>query len=214
MISICIASLPERLSMLESTIESLRVQCDKFYVALNNYQSIPDFLKDDDVVIRDNKMGDAERYYCIDKIEGYIFTCDDDLIYPKNYVEYMIDGIKKYNSAVTLHGKTYDKPVFDEPLGIYRCLDDVDSDGRVNVGGTGVMAWHSDLLKVKYSDFKIRNMADLWFSKLCKEQGVRIMCLAHTKDNLIYQFPEHTIWHEEKGKGFVEQNKVLKMFIS
>jgi hypothetical protein len=214
MITIQIASLPEREKLLEKTINSLRGQCDKIFVALNIYSHTPHFLKDDEYIHLDNSTGDAGKFYGIENIKGYIFTCDDDLIYPSNYVQYMIAGVEKYGCPCTMHGKTFNAGAkFNHPLALYRCLDEVKSDGRVDVGGTGVMCWHSDQLKIGYSDFKIRNMADLWFAKLCKEQGVRIMCLAHQKGNLKYQGPVYTIWDEEKKKGFKLQSKVLKSFL-
>lgn len=211
----CIASIPEREKMLKKTIECLRPQVDGIRVALNNYTQLPSFLNKNEVIFLDNSKGDAGKFYFVDQLEGYIFTCDDDLIYPPDYVKYMIQGINRHKCTVTLHGKTYSLPIesFGRPLGNYRCLDEVTSDGRVDIGGTGVMAWHSASLKVRFEDFQSKNMADLWFAKLCHEQGVKIMCLAHKKGNLAYQGPKQTIWDEEKKKGFAEQTKILKSFL-
>lgn len=210
----CIASIPERENMLHKTIGSLRGQVDGVRVALNGYDHKPKFLNEGEYVFLDNSMGDAGKFY-FDSLEGIIFTCDDDLFYPPNYCDYMESGIKKYKCAVTLHGKTYPRPIksFREVIGNYRCLDTVDSDGRVDVGGTGVMAYDTDMLKVRFTDFKSKNMADLWFAKLCWDQGVRIMCLAHTKGNIGYMRPKTTIWEEEKAKGFKEQTNILKSFL-
>ena len=208
-----IASIPDRENMLRKTVESLRPQVDHIRVALNDYDHVPDFLSKGEFIILNNEKGDAGKFYFADKLSGYLFSCDDDLIYPPNYISYMIAGVDKYRSACTLHGKTYDRPVFAQPICTYQCLCEVLSDGRVDVGGTGVMAWHSDFLSISYDDFKSKNMADLWFSKRCKEQDVKIMCMAHQKGNLVYQGPVKTIWQEEKEKGFREQNKILETFI-
>jgi hypothetical protein len=214
MITVQIASLPEREKSLEKTVNSLRLQCDKIFIALNNYDHTPHFLKNDEFVHLDNSLGDAGKFYGMENIEGYILTCDDDLIYPPNYTSYMISGVEKYKCPCTLHGKTYSGDLkFNHPLANYRCLDEVKSDGRVDIGGTGVMCWHSDHLKVRFEDFKSKNMADLWFAKLCKEKGVKIMCLAHQKGNIIYQNQSNTIWDEEKTKGFKAQTKLLKTFL-
>src|SRR5512133_1916996 len=214
--SICIASVPERQDMLKKTVQSLKGQYDKLYVALNNYLNIPSFLAHAEVIQLDNEMGDAGKFWFAEHLSGYVFTCDDDLIYPPDYVKYMIQGLVKHKGcAVTLHGKTYPRPIesFSRPLGNYRCLDTVDSDGRVDIGGTGVMAWHTSDLKIKYSDFKSKNMADCWFAKAAHEQGVKIICLAHKKGNLAYQHPQETVWQQEKLKGFLMQTEVLKSFL-
>jgi hypothetical protein len=213
--NVMIASLPEREKMLERTVNSLRGQADHFYIALNNYEYIPAFLNDCNVILLDNSMGDAAKFWFAEEVKGYVLTCDDDLIYPKNYVGYMISGVKRYNCACSLHGRKYSRPVigFQRSFTGYPCLNDVNSDVQVDIGGTGVMCYHTDIVKVKYSDFKLRNMADIWFGKLCKEQGVNIMCLAHRQGCLGYQAPAYTIWDEENEKGFVDQTKLLQSFL-
>jgi hypothetical protein len=86
-------------------------------------------------------------------------------------------------------------------------------DTKVDVGGDGVMCWHTDFLKVKFSDFKQKNMSQLYFSKLCKEQNVPIMVLAHQAGYLGYMNPAWTIWEEESKNGFVRQTELLKTFL-
>jgi len=210
----CIASIPERYDMLQKTVESLRPQVEGIFVTLNNYVSVPEFLKEENTIILDNNKGDAGKFWFVDKLQGYILTCDDDIIYPPSYVRYMTSFCKQYDCPVTLHGKTFNPDTaFNRPLAIYRCLDDVLSDGRVDVGGTGVMCFHTDQVKISYDYFGSANMADLWFAKACKEQDVRIMCLAHQKGWLSYQNPAWTVWDSEKDKGFTEQTKLLRSFI-
>ena len=200
--------------MLKKTVESLRPQ-GSIFVALNGYRAVPDFLGEGEYVMLDNSRGDAAKFYDIERHEGYLFTCDDDLIYPPDYCEYMRQGVDKYGCPCTLHGKIYDKPIraFNIIKLQMQCLQDAFGDGRVDVGGTGVMAWHSSQVKISYDQFKSRNMADLWFAKTCTEQGVKIMCLEHKRGQLAYQGPHDTIWQQEKNKGFTEQTALLKTFL-
>lgn len=212
----CIASLPEREEMLKKTVESLRPQVDQIYVSLNDYDHVPDFLVKEKFVLLNNMMGDAAKYYFVEKLEGYIFTCDDDLIYPPGYAEYMIQGLEKHpGCVVTLHGRSYSRPVigFQQIFRGYPCLGDVWEDIAVDVGGDGVMCWHTDFLKVKFSDFKQKNMSQIYFSKLCHEQGVDIMCLKHKEGYLGYMNPTDTIWEQEARKGFIKQTELLKTFL-
>ena len=46
MITVQLASVPEREAMLEKTIKSLRPQVDKIWVGLNKYQHRPKFLRE------------------------------------------------------------------------------------------------------------------------------------------------------------------------
>jgi hypothetical protein len=214
--TVMIASIPEREGMLKKTVNSLLPQVDNICVALNNYDHIPEFLWDEVYTKSDNRKGDSERYWCVEDVGGYLLTCDDDLIYPANYVNYMIRGVEKYNCACSLHGRSYpNRPIenFQSGFDGYPCLDDVMKDVEVDIGGTGVMCWHTDFLKVRHEDFQSANMADIWFSKLCHEQNVKIMCLNHREGYLKYQYPEDTIWDQENLKGFVEQTKLLKTFL-
>jgi glycosyltransferase involved in cell wall biosynthesis len=213
----CIASIPSREKMLEKTIESIRHQVDDVYVALNDYDNVPEFLKDCHAIILDNSKGDAGKHYWSGFLKGYILTCDDDLIYPPGYVEKMIEGIRQYpNCAVTLHGRDYPRPVtgFQRDFKGYPCLGTVIEDTEVDIGGDGVMCYHTDFLKVKFEDFKSKNMSQLWFSKLCKEQGVPIMVLKHQEGYLGYMNPSNTIWEQSAKEGFVKQTALLKEFLT
>ena len=137
--TVLIASIPEREQMLKKTVNSLKNQVDYIFVALNNYDHIPVFLKDDIYTLTNNKLGDAERYYDMVNCIGYLFGCDDDLIYPSNYVNTMINAVDKYNCVCSLHGRKYSRPVvgFQQNFDGYPCLGDVMKDVEVDVGGTG-----------------------------------------------------------------------------
>jgi hypothetical protein len=214
MITVQIASIPDREESLRQTINSLRPQVDRIFVGLNNYDHVPDFLYNGEWVMLDNSTGDAAKFYGAEFLNGYIFTCDDDLVYPENYVSYMISKIDQHKSIVTLHGKTFFRP-FREfwDCTPYPCLKELKQDIKVDVGGTGVMAWHSDLLKVNYSDFKRPNMADIWMAKIAHEQNVDIICVAHDKDYLKYIPPQTTLWRTESEKRFKVQVETLKTFL-
>jgi len=216
MIKVRIASIPEREHMLSRTISSLRPQINKLFVALNGYDHIPNFLQEGEYELIDNSMTDAARYYGVENDDGYIFGCDDDIIYPPDYVDYMISKVEQYQSIVTLHGKSYSHSHihFLKAKEIHRCLGDVHQDVQVEVGGTGVMAWRSDMLKIKYEDFKSPNMADIWMAKLAWGQGVKIMCVAHTRKYLKYRTVQDTIFRRERKKGGLEQTNLLRTFLN
>lgn len=207
-----IASLPDREHLLKKTVESLRPQVDKIFVGLNSYTHTPDFLKEGEYIHLDNSTGDAAKFYGVEGLAGYLLTCDDDIIYPPDYVQYMISGLHKHGAITTLHGKVYPRPAtsFIKTVAKVRCLDACPCDTEVDVPGTGVTCLHTDMIKVRYEDFKIRNMADLWLAKLAHEQGVKIMALAHPADYLTYQPPPTTIWQDELLKGFTTQNKIVR----
>jgi hypothetical protein len=219
MITAQIASVPSRINSLQKTVESILPQVTFLFVALNGYEDIPKFLVDNPKiknVLMDNRFCDSAKFYDIEERQGYIFTIDDDLVYPKTYVQDMIKGIDKFNCVVTLHGRTYPRP-FTNYYRLehnYRCLNPLDKNAYVDVGGTGVMAWHSDRLKVKFSDFKLPNMADIWMSKIAHEQKVPIMVLAHKINYLQHTRHEDNIFTTRLKQQHKEETEILKSILN
>lgn len=203
-----IASIPTRKNLLKRTLESLYGQ-DDITVMLNGYKTVPDFVEKMGVkyVITDNKMGDAHKFQGVDDLKGYIFTCDDDLIYPKNYIEVLKNAVDRYGVA-SFHGRKMKKrPVegyYKRGRDVqYRCLYEVEMDLKVDVVGTGVLGFHSDVVKVRFSQFLTRNMADVWFSVICRSQGVDMFVIKH-KEGWIEQMPCLGIFEEEFGNDAVQ----------
>ena len=62
MITAQIASIPDRVETLKRTVNSLINQVDLLFVALNNYEEVPDFLTNNRKIVyalMDNSLGDA-----------------------------------------------------------------------------------------------------------------------------------------------------------
>lgn len=191
------------------TIDSIYNQADEINVALNSHTEIPLKLQNDSKIncyITDNSIGDGFKFYRLNVSNGYYFTIDDDLIYPSGYAEFMIE---KYNSyfcqyIVTLHGRSFFQyPVqsyYRSPCHSNRCLGTVLQDVYVHFGGTGVMMFHTDLLKFDYNEIKHPNMADIWMGKFAAEKGIKMVCLAHNQGYLGYQAEvgEDTIFDKSK----------------
>lgn len=204
MVTAQIASIPDRERLLKKVVDSLLPQVDQLNIMLNNYPKTPSFCNKPKVnhYHLDNSKGDAAKFYGLKNIEGYIFTCDDDLIYPPDYVELTIKELKKHGNRVILshHGRQMPpKPVnnsytdriaaFHWNVGQLHCVE-------LDIGGTGVMAWHSDMFLPDMDEITIKNMADIWVAKFSKEQGVKIMLCPHPDDWIQYLHPENTIWDE------------------
>ncbi len=218
MITVQIATLPDR--DVVPTIYSLYDQVDKIVICFNGHKEIPFWAKDIRKIeshLMDNSLGDAAKFFEIDKKSGYLFTCDDDLIYPDTYVQDMIEKIEEYHCPVSLHGRCFDvrpiKSYYHSATKKYRCLGDVSDCYQVDVGGTGVMAWRSDMLKISIEDFPVKNMADIWFAKLCHEQGVNIICVKHPAKYLGYIHPISNIY-DDTNKADSYQTQIINTFLT
>jgi len=184
-----VASIYERIELLKDTIDSVISQCDEIHVYLNDYEFIPDFLKDNPKVFYYNKpagdIGDVGKFYGLQNKEGYLFTMDDDLIYSKDYVQKMISGIKQYDCPVTIHGRIMNAPPIESYYSgsvkeNFNCFIESKIECPVHIAGTGCMAWNSKHIKFDIKDFEHKNMSDIYASILIHKNGLLIYCLFHS----------------------------------
>jgi glycosyltransferase involved in cell wall biosynthesis len=210
-----------RIGSLEKTLQSIYNQCDEINLCLNDkITELPDFLLQPKInlYITDNSKGDAFKFMFLETKNGYYLTIDDDLIYPPNYVNFMVDKCKEYNNKkiITLHGRSF----YDFPIKSYynsnaqrfyyyeKVLDDV----KVQFGGTGVMCLHTSLLKKSINDFLLPNMADVWIGKFAKESNIDIICVKHEK-NFIKSIPHlKTIYDDSKNNDLNQTKIVNKLY--
>jgi glycosyltransferase involved in cell wall biosynthesis len=207
----------KRIESLVVSLKSIYDQCDEINVCLNNHEGkLPEILFSDKVnlVFTDNSLGDAFKFLYLDRSDGYFFTIDDDLIYPPNYVEYMISKCKEYDNKkiITLHGRSFnDFPIlsyYRSATEKYQCLNEVKSDVKVQFGGTGVMCFHTSLMKKSIDQFLYPNMADVWIGKFAKLSGIEIICARHSHGFIKY-IPQKTTIHEENYKNDILQTKIV-----
>jgi GT2 family glycosyltransferase len=206
-----IATMPSRLPYLEKCIDSLLPQVDTLFVYFNNFSQLkdpPGFLKKVELITGED-IGSGAKFFKCSEINGYYATCDDDLIFPPDYIKRLKDKVELYkrSSVVTFHGRIINQPI-ESYIGcgprrakiIYRCLEDVSVDHEVHIGGTGVMMLHTDTLRVNMSNMPNRNMDDVDFSIHAQKSGIPIIVSAHAKGWIKYLLPpeEDTIWKRMK----------------
>jgi len=201
-----IATLPEREKQLIKTVKSLINQCDFMFIALNNYDHFPKGLENNKkitFIFTDNSKGDAFKFFPLNEKFGendVLFTCDDDLIYPKDYVKYMNEKLYLYgrhNVIVSLHGRDIEKRIsnyYKEKTRMYHCLWEVQKDVYCKFLGTGVMAaTFKTYGNLGLSYFEEPNMADIWISKYAKEFCIDTYVLSHKKGYIELQDVPETI---------------------
>jgi len=202
-----------RIDSLVKSLESIIDQCDIINVSLNSHDGdIPEILYHDKVnlILSDNSLGDAMKFYMLDKSNGYYLTIDDDLIYPPNYVEHMIAKCKEYGNTrvMTLHGRNFSSfPIasyYRSATERYACLNTVNKNVIVQFGGTGVMCFHTDLFKLPIGYFIYPNMADVWIGKYCMENKIEILCVKHDSGYIKYINQNNTIFDTESKRDHLQ----------
>lgn len=181
------ASIPTRLRALRRVVDSLLPQVDRLNVYLNGHDAIPGFLRHPKVVVAWSKhtgdIGDAGKMFWTATVRGYHFTCDDDILYPSDYVAKTVATIERYGrgSVLSYHGSRIVEPFesYYRTRKTFRFLRELDHDEVVHVPGTGVAAWHTDTIRLMPEDFSVANMADVWLGVACQKQRVSVVTPAH-----------------------------------
>jgi hypothetical protein len=204
MVTAQIATIPDRVTLLKITVESLIDQVDQLNIMLNGHQQVPSFLNHPKITYHflDNSKGDAAKFYGLKNVKGYIFTCDDDLKYPGYYVQTMAFKLLQYDNQIILtnHGRIMNpKPVsnsYTDRKAAFHCLKEETQEVFLSIGGTGAMAWHSDYFFPDVDKITKKNMADIWVAKFAHEQGCKILLNPHRAEWIQYLHPQHTIWDD------------------
>lgn len=213
----CNVASYNRKQTLIKTIESVYDQCDVINVALNNYNEIPVELYDKKInlFITDNEKGDGYKFYNLINSNGYFLTIDDDLIYPKDYVKFMVNKIEAYRRKfiITLHGRNFKnfpiRSYYDGKVTeVLHFRQTLNEDKKVQFGGTGVMGFHTDLFKVDIDYFKHPNMADVWIGKFAKENDLTIMCARHDGKFIQQQEYEESIYDKDLKRDTIQTSLV------
>jgi hypothetical protein len=210
-----------RLESLLKSVESVINQCDKINITLNSeIKEIPNILlnKKVNLIFSDNSYGDSMKFFNLENENGYFLTIDDDLIYPVNYVDYMINKCIEYENrkVITLHGRNFEKfPIsgyYKSATKKFHFSENVEKDTKVQFGGTGLMCFHTNLIKIPFNYFKAPNMADVWIGKYCMENKIDIICVKHSSNFVEYIPQEETIYDTHSRKDTIQTLVVNSIF--
>lgn len=231
------ACLPDRYKETVKAVESLVKQCDQIYPIVNQKGEQRDVVKLQDKLVEltgwcgigNNIKGDAEKFRGLMEHraflqannrnpEFYYLTCDDDIIYPWDYVGWMIQGIEEHNqdALCSFHGREIDInknhriPSYHKCYKKrYHCGNETTAGGKIHIPGTGVGGFHSSLFPtLSIKDFKTANMADLWLGKYCNDRHIPVHCLPHKMEWIKVQDVSGTIFSQH-AQLYKQMNGIL-----
>lgn len=165
-----------------------------------------------DVIVwqKDSPMGDAAKFKGSQEYDGYYFALDDDLIIPVDYFKAMIAKLQEYDNKiiVTCHGKIFHHfPInsyYRDYQMKYRCLDKVEYDTFVQIGGSGVCAFHTDYFRPDLANFTNGFMADIFLSAEAQRQQIPILVMAHEAGWIQQQPTGEGIYEKYKNNDKVQ----------
>lgn len=200
-----LATFEGREKSLKDTLKSLEKQVDDIYIYDNSK------LSD----IKDNG-----KFYGLTKISEpcYYLTCDDDIIYPSDYVEQMIKNIELHKCIITYHGKIIGNTDYLSDQNRFHFSVRNFENKILDVAGTAVTGFRTDYFNpkdlVKSKDYFV---SDLLFAIEAKNNNKKII-LANKKTNWIKQnmdidFQKSISYLEEKNQERQNEfkNKLLKL---
>lgn len=153
---------------IDRAVDSIIEQVDVVRVYYNDYTPKK---RTDIIQYTGEDLTDRGKFYGIGRNE-IAFTCDDDLLYPPDYVKKTL-GAMGDKPVVTYHGRN----LRGKGLNYYRdhetfhfMMPQVE-DKRVIIPGTGVMAFNTDNILPKILSYPNQKMADILMALECKKKG-------------------------------------------
>lgn len=203
------ASIPSRVNLLKDSVMSIKDQVDKLFIYLNEYENIPNFLREyknvEYVLDTTGGLRAAAKFNWSERVKGWHFVCDDDIIYPENYVSKSIEFGKGKPQIFSYHGHTLKKDaksLWDVDRRI-KFQEKEDEPVKVDVGGTGVLFYHTD---TPFPPFKI-------FLKYIRCNDDTLGAWAHENNIDIITVPKEKLWiksHPRMNSGLYEEKQIYK----
>lgn len=186
--------------LLNSEVGSITIACNNY--TNEQWEFVCKELNNSKIRLHrtNNEKGSNEKLRFIgDGNNYYVCLADDDLIYPSDYLNKLIQGCEKYNAMVSLHGRTLPKGIinsyYGQPIAIFRSLGNVEKDVEVDIAsncGSLFKRNFYDNLNTWYDFCGTTSMDDIYVNYFAKKNGVRRIVLAHYEGYLIHkeQLPE------------------------
>jgi hypothetical protein len=180
-ITVNIASQPKRLHTLIQTIESFQAQSvrpDAIRVWWNG--EVKPNIDAVEIKSGDNLTDNGKFNFL--QTDEYYFTADDDILYPKDYIEHTLERLKAYpECVVSYHGRKLKAKGVRYYSGhtAFACLGHVGTDQIIDIPGTGVMAFDTNHFMPDVFRYKENRMADVLIGCEAVRHKVQVICLAH-----------------------------------
>lgn len=216
------ATMPGRERSLTKAVASIAPQLDELRLHINDYGRWKPVLLPRNVTCSysEANLGDQEKLLRIgENTEAWYFTCDDDLVFPPDYVETMIASARYGLSgpkpvAVSAHGAQLCLPFhsYYKSRRVYHCTQGVCALGAspgnprlrahgpiVDVIGTGCALFRPGL-RLRREDYPSPNMADVWTAIALARRGIMRRVVPHRANWIQLADPDNreTIWHASR----------------
>ena len=198
-----VATYPGRLANLPVMLESVAPQFDEIHVVLNEFtkrqqQKLP---RIDNVhyEIPPEDLKDTGKFWRTPDQGEYVFLMDDDLTFPPDYVDKLIDFHRRLptpRAVVGLHGVIYSDLFEGAPASRFVAKFDkaLDKPVLVNQLGTGVLMLPGELMPPFEFMRTSQRFVDVRFARYCHENSIGLVCVPRAAGWVVDQEPEESIF--------------------
>ncbi|NVK57801.1 MAG: hypothetical protein HWE26_19545 [Alteromonadaceae bacterium] len=181
-----VATYPGRYGNRRRSIQSIATQVDVLNICLNEYSEVPDDLRDisnANYYFPENNLKDVGKFAFEVSENDDVFLCDDDIIYPQNYVSAMLKyslSFKDQPTILGVHGVIYSDyydgrkrsgrlvHVFDKAL---------DEGAYMNQLGTGTVFLKGRELPSYEEMRSSAGFVDIRLAKISFEKNINLYCI-------------------------------------
>ena len=214
--AVVMPTIPKRETTALATIKRLLPQCDRIYVHLDGYASIPSWMpRKVRCFVHPQPRGPAVRFSVVPD-EDYVLFVDDDLKHPSNYVKRTVKTLKRLGrrTAVAYHAAWWPP----ETLPLYRnrrCVgywDAGEEDQIVTFVGSGTLAMRtSDFRKIdRLAPPQFRFEDDAWISGALARAGIRCVRPSSAKDWIrATSAGSDGLWTQATKDGFKQRDACI-----
>lgn len=200
MIRAHLATFPPRRRLLRRVVEAILPQVDHLYVVLNEYDEIPGFLSRDPritAIIPDRDVKDAGKFWFMPTADDIVFTIDDDIGYPPDYVARTLELIAPMGfdgrvfgyqgNAFAADGESPATPVWHNYL-FRQELADVRG---LSVIGTGTLCARGDAIPPLDAVEPFAGACDTAYGKWLRKSGILPWALPRPAEWLTNDLPHN-----------------------
>lgn len=222
------ATFPPRQSIMWDTIHSIAPQVDKLCVCLNEYTEIPARLMEIpnlEPMIPDQDLKDAGKFAFPAESDDIVFTIDDDIIYPQDYVSRLVKFADKieleqnsigYQAHTWVYKKRFEKHGWRNFLFGKECKKII----KVDVLGTGTVCALGKNVPPLDDMITSAGFVDFRFSRHQIKRGVNMWTLPRNEGYVQGNLPDElwesslfqTVNRQRMPAMQIELRKLMKEF--
>jgi len=203
---------PQREHTSEHAVMSIINDVDQVNICFNGYDKPPIWAAHHKInyYVQQTDIGAKGMFYFSKSVyECYFLIIGDDMIYHEGYVKKIIDGIDKYDrkAVVSLQGSI--KENYTTKVS-YHKTKPLEEDTPCNVLGTGIMGYHTSLIRFDMDQIQPPNYVDVNIGIQAQKKYVPMICLAHTGEEVTYFSQGSDSLSFEKSRDMTTQKGLIE----